>query len=135
MGQDLVTLPRFPRPGGLFALVPGAAGRRRDPGFLGETHFPMLAYSDPVPLDSGAARTRLPALLGASSQSAKEVKIFGLGGYLAERYAQLFDQFYQENKALASSGRVIGSLLNLLPTAGYYGAYIVILLRTLEGAI
>ena len=74
-------------------------------------------------------------MLGASNQSAKEVKIFGLGGHLADRSRKLFDRFYEENKALAIKRAVTGSLLNLLPTAGYYGAYVLILIRTLAGAL
>ena len=74
-------------------------------------------------------------MLGASNQSAKEVKIFGLGQYLADRSRKLFDRFYAENKALAVKRAASGSLLNLLPTAGYYAAYIVILIRTLAGAL
>jgi ATP-binding cassette subfamily B protein len=63
------------------------------------------------------------------------VKIFGLGGYLAERSRELFERFYRENKSLAIKRAVSGSLLNLLPTAGYYGAYVLILVRTLSGAL
>jgi ATP-binding cassette subfamily B protein len=74
-------------------------------------------------------------MLGASNQSAKEVKIFGLGRYLADRSRLLFDRFYKENKALAIKRAVTGSLLNLLPTAGYYAAYVLILVRTMAGAL
>jgi ATP-binding cassette subfamily B protein len=58
-----------------------------------------------------------------------------LGQYLADRSRVLFDRFYRENKALAVKRAASGSLLNLLPTAGYYGAYVLILVRTLSGAL
>ena len=105
------------------------------PSFLGETRFAMLAYS--MLYRSTPERRELDYLrmLGASNQSAKEVKIFGLGHYLADRTRLLFDRFYQENKALAIKRAVTGSLLNLLPTAGYYGAYVLILIRTLAGVM
>jgi ATP-binding cassette, subfamily B, bacterial len=105
------------------------------PSFLGETRFAMLAYS--MLYRSTPERRELDYLrmLGASNQSAKEVKIFGLGQYLADRSRALFDRFYAENKALAIKRAVTGSLLNLLPTAGYYGAYVLILIRTLAGAM
>ncbi len=105
------------------------------PSFLGETHFAVLAYS--MLFRSTPARRELDylRLLGASSQSAKEVKVFGLSEYLASRARRLFERFYEENKALALRRAGIGSLLSLLPTAGYYGAYILILVRTMSGAL
>jgi ATP-binding cassette, subfamily B, bacterial len=105
------------------------------PAFLGETRFAMLAYSMLYRHTPERRELDYLRLLGASNQSAKEVKIFGLGQHLAERSRILFDRFYEENKALAIKRAVTGSLLNLLPTAGYYGAYVLILIRTMVGAM
>jgi ATP-binding cassette subfamily B protein len=105
------------------------------PAFLGETRFAMLAYS--LLYRSTPERRELDYLrmLGASNASAKEVKIFGLGEHLADRARSLFDRFYAENRRLAVHRALSGSLLNLLPTAGYYTSYAVILYRTLHGAL
>src|SRR5258708_3452636 len=105
------------------------------PAFLGETRFAMVAYSLLSRLTPERRELDYLRLLGASNQSAKEVKIFGLGQHLADRSRSLFDRFYQENKALALKRAASGSLLNLLPTAGYYTAYVVILIRTVSGAL
>jgi ATP-binding cassette subfamily B protein len=105
------------------------------PAFLGETRFAMLAYSILYRWTPERRELDYLRMLGASSQSAKEVKIFGLGQHLADRSRNLFERFYRENRALAIQRAASGSLLNLLPTAGYYAAYIVILLRTLSGAL
>jgi ATP-binding cassette subfamily B protein len=105
------------------------------PAFLGETRFAMLAYSILYRWTPERRELDYLRMLGASNQSAKEVKIFGLGPHLADRSRNLFDRFYAENKALAVKRAASGSLLNLLPTAGYYAAYIVILIRTLAGAL
>jgi ATP-binding cassette subfamily B protein len=105
------------------------------PAFLGETRFAMLAYSMLYRHTPERRELDYLRLLGASNQSAKEVKIFGLGQHLADRARKLFDRFYEENKALAIKRAVAGSLLNLLPTAGYYGAYVLILIRTMAGAM
>jgi ATP-binding cassette, subfamily B, bacterial len=105
------------------------------PAFLGETHFTALAY---VVLYRRTPQRRLldyQRLIGASAESAKEVKIFGLGEYLADRYHRLSDEIYAENKALAIRRAALGSLLNFVSTGGYYGAYAVVLLKTLAGAI
>src|SRR6202007_1961618 len=105
------------------------------PSFLGETRFAMLAYSILYRWTPERRELDYLRLLGASSHSAKEVKIFGLGNYLAERSRLIFDRFYKENKSLAIKRAVSGSLLNLLPTAGYYAAYVLILIRTLAGQL
>jgi ATP-binding cassette, subfamily B, bacterial len=105
------------------------------PSFLGETHFTMLSYS--VHYRWTPQRRLLDYLrfLGASAQSAKEVKIFGLGGHLAQRYDELAHGIYLENKEIAIKRAAIGSALNVISTGGYYGAYAVVLAKTLAGAI
>jgi ATP-binding cassette subfamily B protein len=105
------------------------------PLFLGETQFAILAYS--VLYRRTPERRELDYLryLGASNASAKELKIFGLEPYLTGRARQLFERFYAENKALALRRAVVGSGLNLLPVAGYYTAYAIIVARTLAGEL
>jgi ATP-binding cassette subfamily B protein len=115
----------------LFLLLPAAVL----PAFLGETHFATLAYSMLYSWTPQRRELDYLRLLGASNQSAKEVKIFGLGDYLADRYQRLSDRFYLENKSLSLRRAGVGALLNLAGTGGYYAAYVFILGRTLAGAI
>ena len=105
------------------------------PAFLGETHFSTLNYSVLYRRTPQRRQLDYLRLLGASAQSAKEVKIFGLGDYLAQRYHRVSEEIYDENKALALRRAAVGSLLNLVSTGGYYGAYAVVLVRTLAGGI
>jgi ATP-binding cassette subfamily B protein len=103
------------------------------PSFLGETRFAALGYSL---LYSWTAERRLLDYLryvGASDISAKEVKLFGLSGFLVDRYARLSDEFYEANKSLAVRRAVVSSLLSLIGTLGYYGAYAVIIYLTVTG--
>ncbi|MBI3665193.1 MAG: ABC transporter ATP-binding protein [Acidobacteria bacterium] len=105
------------------------------PSFLGETHFASLSYS--LLYRWTPQRRELDYLrwLGATQESAKEVKIFGLGDYLTERYRRLADLFYRENRILVLRRAAVGSVLALVGTGGYYGAYVVILYRTLHGIL
>jgi len=105
------------------------------PAFLGETHFTTLAYSVLYRWTPQRRLLDYIRMLGASNQSAKEVKIFGLGPHLAERYHEVSDRIYDDNKKVAIKRASVGSLLNLVSTGGYYGAYAVVLIRTLAGAI
>jgi ATP-binding cassette subfamily B protein len=105
------------------------------PAFLGETHFTTLAYSVLYRWTPQRRLLDYIRMLGASNQSAKEVKIFGLGPHLAERYREVSERIYNENKKVAVKRASVGFLLNLISTGGYYGAYAVVLIRTLAGAI
>jgi ATP-binding cassette subfamily B protein len=105
------------------------------PAFLGETHYSKLAYS--VLFRRTPQRRQLDylRLLGASAQSAKEVKIFGLGGFLTERYRATAETIDRENRALAIRRAIVGFGLNLVATGGYYGAYAVVLVQAIAGTI
>ena len=105
------------------------------PAFLGETHFTTLAYSVLYRWTPQRRLLDYIRMLGASNQSAKEIKIFGLGPHLTERYREVSDRIYLDNKKVAVKRASVGFLLNLVSTGGYYGAYAVVLIRTLAGAI
>ncbi len=103
------------------------------PAFLGEAHFAALGYSL---LFSWTPERRLLDYLrymGASDESAKEVKLFGLSGFLVDRYAKLSHQFYEANKRLAVRRNVVSTVLVSLGTIGYYTAYAVITYLTVMG--
>ncbi|MBV8550745.1 MAG: ABC transporter ATP-binding protein [Acidobacteriaceae bacterium] len=105
------------------------------PVFLGETKFAMLNYSMLYRYTPERRELDYLRYLGASNESAKEVKIFGLGKYLIERSRALFERFYAENRHLAIHRAVHGTLLNLVPTGAYYAAYALILVRALAGTL
>ena len=105
------------------------------PSFLGETHFAALGYS--LLFRRTPERRMLDYLrfVGASDDTAKEVQMFGLAPWLADRYKTLADRFYDENKELSVRRAVVGTLLSIVGTIGYYGAYAIILIRTVQGDI
>jgi ATP-binding cassette subfamily B protein len=104
------------------------------PAFLGEAHFASLGYS--LLFQWTPERRLLDYLryMGASDESAKEVKLFGLSPFLVGRYSELSDRFYAENKKLAVRRNIVSTLLVTIGTLGYYGAYAVIIYRTVLGA-
>ena len=105
------------------------------PSFLGETHFASLGYS--LLFRWTPERRQLDYLryVGASDKTAKEVQMFGLAPWLTERYRQLSQRFYEENRDLSVRRGVVSALLSVLGTVGYYGAYVVILIRAVKGDI
>jgi ATP-binding cassette subfamily B protein len=105
------------------------------PSFLGETHFASLSYS--LLFRWTPERRELDYLryVGASDKTAKEVQMFGLAGWLSDRYAALSQRYYDENRRLSVRKGVVSALLSIFGTLGYYGAYATILLRAVAGAI
>jgi ATP-binding cassette subfamily B protein len=105
------------------------------PSFLGETHYASLSYS--LLFSRTPERRELDYLryVGASDVTAKEVQMFGLAGWLADRYDVVAQRYYEENRALSIRKGLVSALLSLLGTLGYYGAYVTILLRAVAGTI
>ncbi|GAB3640803.1 ABC transporter ATP-binding protein [Spirosoma arcticum] len=105
------------------------------PSFIGDNYFNQRSYS--LSRSWTPERRELDYLryVGASDETAKEVKIFGLSGFLIDRFRSLSNEFFQKNKALAISRAGWGVLLTALGTAGYYGAYLWIVARAVSGQI
>ncbi|HLZ44830.1 MAG TPA: ABC transporter ATP-binding protein [Gemmatimonadales bacterium] len=103
------------------------------PAFLGEAHFASLGYSLLFKWTPERRLLDYLRFMGASDESAKEVKLFGLSDFLVGRYAALSDKFYDENKRLSIKRNVVSTLLVTVGTLGYYAAYAVIIYRTVIG--
>jgi ATP-binding cassette subfamily B protein len=132
--QDIITIVSFAV--GLIAYAPGLIVLlliALVPAFLGEVHFNARSYS----LDYGRTPERRELdyvrQTGASVETAKEVKIFGLNAFLIDRYKTLADGFYRANRALARRRALWGAVLTTIGTMGYYVAYGLIAWRTLRG--
>jgi ATP-binding cassette subfamily B protein len=103
------------------------------PAFLSEAHFNARNYT----LDFGRTPERRELdyvrQTAASIETAKEVKIFGLHGFLVDVYKRLSNQFYEANRALAAKRAIWGVAATTVGTLGYYAAYAYIVWRTLHG--
>jgi ATP-binding cassette subfamily B protein len=135
-GQDVVTLVLLA--GGLVAFQPWLLGLLLlavVPAFLGESHFNERSYS--LSHSWTPERRELDYLrqTGASDETAKEVKIFGLSDFLIARFETLSDQFYAQNKGLALRRAGWGTVFAAIGAAGYYGAYLYIIQQAVGGAI
>ena len=103
------------------------------PAFLGESHFAFLGYALAYRQTPVKRQIDYLRFLGASKDSAKELKLFGLSKFLTDRFQQLSDDVYKQNVSLAKRRLVASALLSLLTTIGYYGAYAYVILETVEG--
>ena len=105
------------------------------PAFLGESYFNDRSYA----LTRGQTPERRELdyvrYLGASDETAKEVKIFDLSGFIIERFRQLSGKFYDDNRKLSIRRSVWGTFFAVLGSLGYYAAYVVIIIKTVEGSV
>lgn len=103
------------------------------PAFIGESHFNTLNYSLNFQWTPERRQLEYIRQMGASVETAKEVKIFGLNRFFIERFRKLSDKFYAANRTLAGQRAFWGTLLAALGTLGYYIAYAYIAWRTVRG--
>lgn len=132
--QDIVTIISFAA--GLAIYAPwliALLALALVPAFVGEAHFNARSYSLNYARTPERRELDYIRQTGASVETAKEVKIFGLNGFFIERYRALAHDFYLANRRLAISRAGWGSLLTAIGTAGYYVAYGLIAWRTVRG--
>ncbi|HTV32962.1 MAG TPA: ABC transporter ATP-binding protein [Methylocella sp.] len=121
---------------GLFAYSPAlivVLAAALAPVLWNEAHFNALSYR--INFDRAEERRQLDYLrqIGIHAGTAKEIKLFGLGGFLMSRFSSLADKFYGVNKRLAIERGLWTWFFFTLSTAGYYIAYAVIIWRTVSG--
>lgn len=105
------------------------------PSFLSEAYFSRSSYS--LVRSWTPQRRELDYLryIGASVETAKEIKVFGLDKFLTGRFGKIADDYFKVNKALAIKRTIWGTLLQVLSVGAYYGAYLLIILRTVAGSL
>ncbi len=132
--QDMVTIVSFAT--GLAVYAPWLIALllvALVPAFLGEAHFNAQSYSLDYARTPQRRELDYVRQTGASVETAKEVKIFGLNAFLIERYRELAAAFYEGNRRLAARRAGWGGLFTAVGTVGYYVAYAFITWRTLRG--
>ena len=93
------------------------------PVFVAETRFSGEAFKL---FRWRSPETRMQIYLEtviAREDNVKEVKLFGLGPLLLERYRDIFRRLYKADRALALRRDGWGFVLGLIGTAALYGAY------------
>lgn len=105
------------------------------PSFLGESYFNDQTYA--MTRSQTPERRELDyfRFLGASDETAKEVKTFNLSGFIIDRFRKLSDKFYWDNRKLVISRASWGTFFSMLGSIGYYTAYVIIILRTVNGTV
>ncbi len=105
------------------------------PAFLGESHFNDRSYALSRQQTPERRELDYVRFLGASDETAKEVKIFDLSDFIINRYQVLSSKFYNDNRRLSIQRSSWGTFFAIMGSAGYYGAYIFIIIKAINGLI
>jgi ATP-binding cassette subfamily B protein len=105
------------------------------PAFMGEAHFNDQNYSLNRRQTPERRELDYVRYIGASDETAKEVKLFNLSEFLIDRFKQLSGKFYRDNKRLAIRRSLWGAAFSFFGTIGYYGAYVFIVYKAIQGKI
>lgn len=103
------------------------------PAFIGESYFNDQTYA--LTRSQTPQRRELDYLryIGASDETAKEIKMFSLSRFIIDRFKSLSDQFYADNRRIAIRRSAWGIFFAMLGSCGYYAAYLFIIASTIKG--
>ena len=102
------------------------------PSFFGETHFAFLGYAKNFRQTTAKRQMDYLREVAGSREGAKEIKLFGLSAFFIQKFKKLSHSIYIENVALSRSRLIVGGLLGVLGTLGYYGAYVYVIWRAVH---
>jgi ATP-binding cassette subfamily B protein len=105
------------------------------PSFVGEAKFNQESYSLSRSWTPERREIDYLRYIGASNETAKEIKIFGLEDFIANRFKTISGRYFLVNQKLALKRASWGALFSALGTASYYAAYIVVIGQTVAGQI
>ena len=105
------------------------------PSFIQENYFNQQKYS--LTRSWTPERRELDYLrfIGASDVTAKEVKIFGLADFITDRFEELSMKYYYLNRNLSIRRAGWGAFFGGISSLTYYGAYVLIIVQTINGQI
>ena len=105
------------------------------PAFVTETRFSGAAFRLRNWRSPDARRLTYLEYVLANDEHAKEVKLFGLGPVLLDRYRGMAETFFTDDKRLAVRRTVWGYVLSLLSTGVFYACYALIVAATVRGRL
>jgi ATP-binding cassette, subfamily B, bacterial len=105
------------------------------PAFVAEARFSGAAFRLRNWRSPDSRRLTYIEYVLANDEHAKEVKLFGLGPLLLDRYRRLAESFFAGDRRLAVQRAGWGYGLSLVSTAVFYGSYALIVAATVRGGL
>ena len=105
------------------------------PATIAEVRFSAAAFRMRNWRSPEARRLNYLEYVLANDEHAKEVKLFGLGPVLLQRFRELGQTFYEDDKKLAVRRAGWAWALSLLGTGAFYGSYALMALAAAAGRL
>jgi len=105
------------------------------PATVAEMRFSKLAFKIRNWRSPESRRLTYLEYVLANDEHAKEVKLFGIGPMLLERYKKLSEEFYEQDRKLYLRRAKWTQLLSLVGTGTFYAAYAAMALMAAAGAL
>jgi len=105
------------------------------PAFIAQSRFAELSFRVLSWRAPESRKLNYLEYLLTNSDSVKEVKLFGLGQPLLDRYISMFWKFLREDQSIAQRRSMASFSWGLLATISYYGSYAWIVWRTVARTI
>lgn len=105
------------------------------PSFLGEAYFNAKNYDLLRSQTEGRRELEYIRIMGSSDESAKEVKLFDLSEFFIKRFRKISTKFYKASRGLGVRRAIVGIVLSLPGSIGYYVAFYFIVQGVLAGTI
>jgi ATP-binding cassette subfamily B protein len=105
------------------------------PSFLGETHYAFLGYAKNFRQTPAKRQMDYLRQAAGSREGAKELKLYNLAGYFTDRFSALSKEIYDENVDLSRRKLFWGGILTMIGTLGYYGSYVFVIWRAVQGRL
>jgi ATP-binding cassette subfamily B protein len=105
------------------------------PATVAEMRFSKLAFKIRNWRSPESRRLVYLEYVLANDEHAKEVKLFGIGPTLLDRYKKLSEEFYQQDRLLYLRRAKWTQLLSLVGTGTFYGAYAAMALMAAAGGL
>jgi ATP-binding cassette subfamily B protein len=105
------------------------------PGFISESRFNARSYSLSTSWTPQRRELDYLRYIGASDETAKEIKLFNLSGFIIDKFRSLAISYYQANKALSIKRASWGVTMAMIGTLAYYAAYILMIQQAVNKTI
>lgn len=105
------------------------------PSFLNEMKFSRSSYLLHTRWTPERRELDYMRMIGASDATAKEVKLFGLAEFISSTFRTLAHNYYLAVRKLSVKRTLWGGTFHVLGDIAYYGAYVLIVLRTVAGEV
>ena len=105
------------------------------PSFFGEAYFNGKNYALIRSQTHGRRELEYLSFVGSSDETAKEVRLFDLSQFFINRYHKIATKFHLDRRKLGVSRLVMGTLLTIPGSIGFYAAFIYIIQQVITGAL